>query len=141
MRRPGARVTFPDGTVVFGLHIDARVAADAPPDFGLYLDAMWQPTWPATVVDWEDFAAPDDEDVLFAQVRSAFDRARSGAWVEVGCLAGCGRTGTVLACMAVLSGVPVSDAVTWVRRNYDSCAVETASQEALIKRFATTLER
>ena len=42
-------------------------------------------------------------------------RARRGELVEIGCLGGSGRTGTVLACMAVLAGVPPAEAVDWVR--------------------------
>ena len=48
--------------------------------------------------------------------------------VYIGCRAGLGRTGTVMACLARLSGV-AEDPVTWVRRHYDSRAIETAAQE------------
>jgi protein-tyrosine phosphatase len=48
--------------------------------------------------------------------------------VYIGCRAGLGRTGTVLACLARLSGV-AEDPVTWVRRQYDPRAIETAAQE------------
>ena len=68
--------------------------------------------------------------------RAAFARARSGGLVEVGCAGGLGRTGTVLACMATLAGVQSSEAVAWVRANYDQRAVETAEQEAFVERFA-----
>ena len=56
--------------------------------------------------------------------------------IEVGCAGGLGRTGTVLACMAVLAGVPAPDAVSWVRRNYRVGAVETPEQERWIDWFA-----
>ena len=39
----------------------------------------------------------------------------AGERVEVTCGGGTGRTGTVLACMAVLAGVAADDAVGWVR--------------------------
>ena len=55
---------------------------------------------------------------------------------EVGCLGGSGRTGTVLACMAVLAGVPPAQAVAWVRASYRPEAVETADQEAWVQWFA-----
>ena len=98
-------------------------------DFGLYLDARWAPTWPAAVVEWADFAVPRDSDAAAAAIRDAFARARAGESVEVGCVGGLGRTGTVLACMAILAGVPSADAVTWVREHYDERAVETRVQE------------
>ena len=55
--------------------------------------------------------------------------------MEVGCLGGHGRTGTALACLAILTGHPAADAVAWVRANYCPEAVETVGQEA----FITTL--
>jgi protein-tyrosine phosphatase len=53
---------------------------------------------------------------------------------------GSGRTGTVLACMAVLAGVPPPEAVEWVRANYRPEAVETVEQEAWVRWFAEWLE-
>jgi hypothetical protein len=35
--------------------------------------------------------------------------------VEIGCKGGLGRTGTALACMAILARVPISHAVIWVQ--------------------------
>jgi protein-tyrosine phosphatase len=105
-------------------------------DFGLYMDARWAPTWPAELIDWQDFGLPRDPEAAAAQIRNAFARAESGERVEVGCAGGLGRTGTVLACMAVLAGVPAEEAVTWVRQNYDVRAVETPEQEAWVRWFA-----
>jgi protein-tyrosine phosphatase len=111
--------------------------AEAPDrDFGLYMDPRWAPTWPAELVEWEDFGLPADPDRAAAQIRAAFGRARAGERVEVGCAGGLGRTGTVLAGMAVLAGVPAGEAVAWVRANYDARAVETPEQEEWVGRFA-----
>jgi hypothetical protein len=128
------RVVFPDGTAVRASGLAARGAEAC--DFGLYLDARWAPTWPAAVVEWEDFGVPRDPDAVAAAIRDAFARARAGETVEVGCAGGLGRTGTVLACMAILAGVPTQDAVAWVREHYDERAVETPAQEAWPLRFA-----
>jgi hypothetical protein len=100
-------VRCPDGTAVRASSISDRRVDDPERTFGLYLDAQWQPTWPAEVVDW-----------------------------EVGCLGGSGRTGTALACMTVLAGVPPADAVGWVRNAYRPQAVETVEQEAWVQWFA-----
>ena len=53
----------------------------------------------------EDFGLPEDAESAAGMIEAAFIRARRGELVEVGCLGGIGRTGTVLACMAVLAGV------------------------------------
>jgi Protein-tyrosine phosphatase len=136
-RRCGERVTFPDGTTVFGLNIDDRRGDDRPPDFGLYLDRAWKPTWDATVIDWDDFeGSPPSKPLLFKEIERAFRKAQSRKWVEVGCLAGIGRTGTALACMAVISGVSADESVCWIRHYYDPYAVEGEEQESLIAEFA-----
>lgn len=131
-----AIVAFPDGTRVRACGISDRRVDDPERKFGLYLDARWQPTWPATVVDWEDFGLPENPELAAHQIAEAFGRARGGDFVEVGCLGGSGRTGTVLACMAVLAGVPPAEAVAWVRAEYRWDAVETAGQEAWVEWFA-----
>jgi protein-tyrosine phosphatase len=134
-------VTFPDGTRVRASSLRERVADDPERAFGLYLDARWEPTWPAEVIDWPDFGLPADRDAAARAIESAFDRAREGALVEVGCLGGSGRTGTVLACMAVLAGVPAGEAVAWVRSHYRPSAVQTPGQEELVAWFAATRDR
>ena len=62
--------------------------------------------------------------------------ARAGEAVQVGCRGGVGRTGTVLSCIATLSGVPVTEAVAWVRTNYRPEAVDNEAQEAWVLGFA-----
>ncbi len=48
--------------------------------------------------------------------------------VEVACGGGRGRTGSALACIAQLAGVPEDQATAWVRRHYDRRSVETPWQ-------------
>jgi protein-tyrosine phosphatase len=55
--------------------------------------------------------------------------------VEVACGGGVGRTGTALACLAVLDGVPAERAVAWVREHYHRRAVETPWQRRFVARF------
>ena len=57
--------------------------------------------------------------------------------VEIACGGGRGRTGTALACMAVLDGVPRDEAVTYVREHYDARAVETPWQRRYVAHFST----
>jgi len=129
-------VTFPDGSRVRASSIADRRVDDPERSFGLYLDPHWEPTWPADLIEWEDFGLPADAESAARSIESAFARARRGELIEVGCLGGIGRTGTVLACMAVLSGVPREGAVAWVRASYYARAVETPEQEVWVGWFA-----
>lgn len=130
-------VRFADGTTVTGVRFlgnDPYVREDTP-SFGLYLDERWASPWPHEHLDWPDFGVPEDLDALRRALTDVLTRARNGDSVEIGCLGGHGRTGTALACLAVLTGTPAADAVVWVRANYCYKAVETDSQEQLVATF------
>jgi protein-tyrosine phosphatase len=129
-------IRLPDGTVVRGAALAERIE-DAPwRTFGLYLDPRWRPSWPHRLITWPDLGLPADDADATAAIQDALDRAQAGEGVEVGCDGGLGRTGTVLACMAVLTGVPVPEAVPWVRAHYAPAAVETAAQARWVLTFA-----
>jgi hypothetical protein len=132
-------VRFPDGTRVRARPLAERDADEGWRTFGLYCDPGWAPDWPAESIDWPDFGLPADSTRAAAQICSAWQRARSGERVEIGCIGARGRTGTVLACMAILAGIPAPDAVTWVRANYHPHAVETPEQERWVLCFAQWL--
>jgi len=127
-------VVLPDGTEVTAVSFDAPdpYHREQPPDYGLYLDHKWRPPWAYDHLDWPDFGVPRDEADVIASLRSLLERARTGERVEVGCVGGHGRTGTALACLAILAGHPQVEAVAWVRANYCADAVETAEQESFI---------
>jgi Protein-tyrosine phosphatase len=127
-------VVLPDGTRVTAASFDpaAPYSRARDPDYGLYLDPRWQPPWDHGYVDWPDFGVPADAEAVAGALKTVLERARSGQDVEVGCLGGHGRTGTALACLAVLAGYPASDAVAWVRSSYCAKAVETPEQEAFV---------
>jgi hypothetical protein len=131
-------VTFVDGTTVTGVSFAARdpYRREAVPAFGLYLDERWAPPWPHTHVDWPDFGLPADLDSFRTALAGALERARRGDVVEVGCLGGHGRTGTSLACLAILTGTPPDEAVAWVRAHYCEKAVETDGQIRLVTDFS-----
>lgn len=95
---------------------------------------MWRPPWPHAHVDWPDFGLPDDPDDLREALVDLLDRARRGQTVEVGCLGGHGRTGTALACLAVLTGL-TEDPVAWVRSRYCHLAIESDGQVDFSRRF------
>lgn len=129
-------VHFPDGTIVRATPLRERRETDDWRDCGLYLDPGWQPTWPADLIDWPDFGVPAFPEKAAEQIVGAFQQARSGAHLEIGCRGAIGRTGTVLACMAVLAGVRPDQAVDWVRASYHPMAVETAAQRDWVRWFA-----
>ena len=116
LRRPAAKLTAPD----FGLYLLRRPPAPAP----------WESRW----LRWPDFALPTDRVDAQRALREAWERADDQR-VEVACGGGRGRTGTALACLAVLDGVPADGAVAWVRAHYDPRAVETPWQRRYVERF------
>lgn len=129
-------LVLPSGRAVRGRALRAPVDDAAPPDFGLYLAAEPPPptSWPAQWIEWRDFRTPSDpeaarEALLEAWRRSADER------VEVACRGGRGRSGTALACLAVIDGVPPDAAVEFVRRGYHRRAVETPWQRRYVARF------
>lgn len=140
-------IALPDGTLIRGRGRREPVPAGPLPDFGLYLGKAasrrdrilrrrpWRPDWPVTWLDWPDFGTPRADDAAAAAIEHAYRLARDGQRVEVACEGGTGRTGTVLACMAILAGHPSDDAIAWTRRTYRSRAVETPGQKRWVQRF------
>ena len=134
-------VRFPDGTQVRATSLSERQEHDNWREFGLYLDEGWCPSWPSYVIQWQDFGLPKSRTQAVDQILDTFMRAKAGEHVEVGCRGGLGRTGTVLACMAVWAGLAREEAVGWVRRNYHPRTVETPEQEQWVLWFADGVER
>lgn len=76
---------------------------------------------------WPDFWLPANGDEAVEALKEAWLRAEYQR-VEIACWGGRGRTGTALACIAVLDGVPARQAVSFVREHYHQRAVETPWQ-------------
>jgi protein-tyrosine phosphatase len=133
-------VVLPDGTQVTAASFDpvAPYSRDCDPDYGLYFDSRWQPPWDHDHIDWPDFGVPANTEDVVQALKTVLERARSGQDIEVGCLGGHGRTGTALACLAVLTGLSALDAVAWVRSRYCAEAVETPEQEAFIAALSSS---
>ena len=136
--RHRSAVMLPDGTEVVAVSFDPNdpYTRDATPDFGLYLDRNWSPPWAHEHVDWPDFGVPASADELRHSLTQLLERSRRGERVEIGCLGSHGRTGTALACLAILTGVAPSDAVAWVRRTHCEKSVETPEQAAFVAEFS-----
>ncbi|HZK51083.1 MAG TPA: protein phosphatase, partial [Actinomycetota bacterium] len=77
---------------------------------------------------------PSDRTATTDALREAWTRAEAER-VEIACAGGHGRTGTALACLAVLDGVPNREAVAYVREHYSLRAVETPWQRRFVSRF------
>jgi hypothetical protein len=135
-------IRLPDGCWVRGRGLRRPQPAGPAPDYGLYLGTGLLRrrhgqvlSWPHDWIDWPDFLLPRDRDRAVARIRALHDRAHAGERVEVACGGGVGRTGTVIACLAVLAGVSPVDAVGWTRANYHHRAVETPWQRRWVSRF------
>lgn len=98
-------VVLPDGTQLTAASFDPAgpYSRAREPDYGLYLDRHWQPPWDHGYIDWPDFGVPADSRAVARALKNLLKQARSGQHTEVGCLGGHGRTGTALACLAVLA--------------------------------------
>lgn len=95
-----------------------------PPDVG------WDSRW----VRWPDWWLPAEPDRAAQILNEAWRRAATER-VEVVCAGGRGRTGTALACLAVIDGVPAHEAVDFVRHGYHPRAVETPWQRRYVTAF------
>ena len=127
---------LPSSRLVRGRGLRRPLPAGPHPDFALYLLGHEPPpvAWEARWVRWPDFRLPTDRTAAGEALREAWDRAERER-VEIACGGGRGRTGTALACIAVLDGVPPLEAVAYVREHYAAGAVETPWQRRFVSRF------
>ncbi|GGX51535.1 phosphatase domain-containing protein [Streptomyces minutiscleroticus] len=127
---------LPSGRLVRGRGLRRPLPPGPHPSFAVHLlggrppEAPWETRW----LRWPDFRLPGDPEDARAALTEAWERA-AGERVEVACGGGRGRTGTALACLAVLDGVPPGEAVAFVRAGYDRRAVETPWQRRYVRRF------
>ncbi|WP_405844623.1 protein phosphatase [Streptomyces platensis] len=128
---------LPSGRLIRGRGLSRPLPEGPTPDFAVHLLGKQPPEvpWESRWLRWPDFRLPSSHPEAQAVLRAAWARADT-ARVEVACAGGRGRTGTALACLAVLDGVPAGEAVHFVRRNYDPRAVETPWQKRYVRRFA-----
>jgi protein-tyrosine phosphatase len=128
-------VELPCGRRVRGRGLRHPLPDGPEPEFGVYLVGRdpgpfnWDHRW----VRWPDFRTPASADDAVDALTEAYRRAASER-VEIACGGGVGRTGTAVAVLAVIAGVPRAEAVGWVRRHYNRRAVETPWQRRWVGR-------
>jgi len=129
-------LTLPSGRLVRGRGLRRPLPPGPVPEFGVYLLGRTPPpmAWESRWLRWPDFWLPGDRGETERTLREVWARAATER-VEVACGGGRGRTGTALACLAVVDGVPPGEAVAYVRRHYSRHAVETPWQRRYVERF------
>jgi hypothetical protein len=127
---------LPSGRLVRGRGLRLPLPAGPRPTFAVYLlgDPPPATDWPNRWLRWPDFRLPSDPALARSVLYEAWERAATER-VEIACGGGRGRTGTALACLAVIDGVPAGEAVSFVRRHYHRRAVETPWQRRYVARF------
>ena len=127
---------LPSGRLVRGRGLSRPLPAGPVPAFGVYLLGRRPPavSWESRWLRWPDFRLPADEADVRPTLTEAWQRAE-GQRVEIACAGGLGRTGTALACLAILDGIPSTEAVAFVREHYDPHAVETPGQRRCVARW------
>lgn len=135
---PGATgvLRLPSGRLVRGRGLRRPVPEGPEPCFALHLLGRQPPAvaWESRWLRWPDFRLPADRAEAREAFREVWERAADER-VEVACGGGQGRTGTALACVAILDGVPPGEAVAYVREHYAPRAVETPWQHRYVRRF------
>lgn len=119
------------------------------PTSGVYLDSSWQSItgtnfltntgmldggskYRVTFVRWPDMRAIDHEtlDVLLSFMHTELEQ---GHTLEIGCIGGHGRTGTLAASVLIgLYDMAATDAIDYVRKNHCKKAIESTSQEKML---------
>ncbi len=132
---PGV-LRLPSGRLVRGRGLRYPLPDGAEPEFGVYLLRRQPPAlpWESRWLRWPDFGLPADEAEVLPALTEAWRRAAAER-VELACEGGRGRTGTALACLAILDSVPNSGAVAFVREHYHRHAVETPWQRRYVARW------
>lgn len=141
-------------TVTCSSHIGRHVLTPPVPDFGIYLASGWREllgkSWtngsylrrlaqerpyPALVRDWLDAGTIATRD-LNQLVEICLSKMRHGKMIDIGCAAGHGRTGTLLACLiARIEHLPGQEAIREARTRYCPQAVETIQQEQSVRKY------
>ena len=92
---------------------------------------------PTIFLDWPDMGVLEIED-LKPVVDYLASKIHMG--IEIGCMGGHGRTGTLMALIMVQLGCKPGKAIKTIRKDYCHRAIETQKQEELIKAYAKEVQ-
>lgn len=137
-RHYGEMVALPDGTMIMCSSEHKRKDDVPKPDFGCYMMASWEPDWLAYWLNWTDYGLPKmSMETVLLIVDDLLARSRSGQVVEIGCMGGHGRTGSLLALliMRASSDTGPEAAMEYVWENYCTEAIEGSKQKWYIEAF------
>lgn len=133
---------LPSGRRVRGRGLRRQTPPGPEPELGVYLagtrpDAHeWESRW----VKWRDFWVPSSPSEAIVVLTEAWEAAAE-CRVEVACGGGVGRTGTALAVLATIDGLPGSKAIKYVRENYHPRAIETPWQRRFVELASSSVDR
>lgn len=132
---PGV-LRLPSGRLVRGRGLGRPLPDGPTPTFTLFAFHEQPPPvpWAHRWLLWPDLGLPGDDLAAANAFQQALERA-VGERVEVACWGGMGRTGTALACLTILDGLPAARAVAFVREHCHPLAVETPDQGSYVARF------
>lgn len=85
-RHYGVPLTFPNNVTVYASSSNSKRDFKDNPDFGLYLDWVWKPTWRSEFIDWPDYDVPTNFEDAYDAIVEMYERAQKGKKVEVGCI-------------------------------------------------------
>jgi hypothetical protein len=153
--------TLPKGEVLYlsgNSTPTAKHKSDIEPTAGIYLDYYWmaglnratvmtntalrddcrEDAMEVMYVPWKDMGVVTVKALSIAAVW-ALARLKAGAKLEIGCVGGHGRTGTLLGAILVYQGLTGEEAVEKVRSGYCKKAIETKGQEKLLTELSEAL--
>lgn len=127
---------LPNGVKVYASsHSYKRGKDEFIPDLGIYMDGCWTPDCVAFYVGCPDYGIPVPSMASVLHIaREGIRVATDGGKVEMGCIGGHGRTGLMLAVMAIITShgteLPLDgdEAVHYIRKVYCNHAVESERQ-------------
>ena len=133
-------ITFPSGARIRGRPIRYYKTSENLPDYILILSSFHPRHPPETEVHWikwPDFCLPVNKLEAHHALELTLKRAAHSR-VDIACRGGVGRTGTALACIAILDGMDPASALKFIRDTYHPRAAETPWQQWYISNFSST---
>lgn len=133
-RHEQEKITLSDGTSIYCSSYKSTLESADAADYGLYADPIWRPVHRNELIDWPDFKIPTSIEISLEQIADAYywAAAEENDKVQIGCIGGHGRTGTILACLALFASdgkMTPKEAIDFVREAYCDKAIEKPIQE------------